>query len=74
MRGRVTIPKKIRDRFGLRPGTEVEFQIHGGSIVLTKAPRTLNLAKWKGWCAEEVRKLGYTSVDRFMGAIRGCGR
>ena len=33
-RGRVTIPKEIRTRFGLGPETEVEFELQSGSIVL----------------------------------------
>ncbi len=43
-RGQVTIPKEIRDRFGLGPETEVEFHIANGSIVLKKAPKKLGLS------------------------------
>lgn len=32
-RGQVTIPKEIRDQFGLGPETEVEFRVLGGNIV-----------------------------------------
>ena len=46
-RGQVTIPKDIRDRFGLSPETEVEFKVVRDSIVLKKAPRKLELTKWK---------------------------
>ena len=75
-RGQVTIPKDIRDQFALGPETEVEFQVVGGSIVLKKAPRKLNLSKWKGRCGESFRKLGYsstdkTSVDKFLDDVRG---
>ena len=42
----MTIPKDIREQFGLGPETEVEFRVIGGSIVLKKAPKKLNLAKW----------------------------
>ena len=35
-RGQVTIPKELRDQFGLRPETEVEFHVVGGDIVLKK--------------------------------------
>lgn len=47
-RGRVTIPKDIRERFGIGPDTEVEFHVVNGSILLTKAPKKLNLGKWRG--------------------------
>lgn len=72
----MTIPKDIRDQFGLGPETEVEFRVVGGSIVLKKAPRKLNLAKWKGRCGETFAKLGYKSagkpgVDKFIEDVRG---
>ena len=70
-RGQVTIPKEIRDQFGLRPETEVEFAVVGGSIILKKAPRKLNLAKWKGRCGATFAKLGYSSVDKFIEDVRG---
>ncbi len=67
----MTIPKEIRDQFGLGPETEVEFQVVGHSIILKKAPKKLNLAKWKGRCAGEAAKLGYSSVDQFIEDVRG---
>jgi len=70
-RGQVTIPKEIREKFGLGPETEVEFHVIGGSIVLKKAPRKLNLSKWKGRCRNTFAKLGYTSVDKFINDVRG---
>jgi AbrB family looped-hinge helix DNA binding protein len=70
-RGQVTIPKEIREQFGLGPDTEVEFRVVGGSIVLKKAPRKLDLSKWKGRCGETFAKLGYRSVDKFMNDVRG---
>jgi len=70
-RGQVTIPKDIREQFGLGPETEVEFQVVRGSIMLKKAPRKLNLAKWKGRCRESFAKLGYSSVDKFVEDVRG---
>jgi AbrB family looped-hinge helix DNA binding protein len=30
-RGQVTVPKEIRERFGLRPAMEVEFQVVKGA-------------------------------------------
>jgi AbrB family looped-hinge helix DNA binding protein len=70
-RGQVTIPKDIRDQFGLSPETEVEFRVIGGSIVLKKAPRKLKLSKWKGHCGDTFAKLGYSSVDKFIDDVRG---
>ncbi|MBI3471607.1 MAG: AbrB/MazE/SpoVT family DNA-binding domain-containing protein [Candidatus Solibacter usitatus] len=70
-RGQVTIPKEIRYRFGLGPETEVEFSVVHGSIVLKKAPKKLDLRKWKGRCKASFAELGYTSVDRFVDDLRG---
>jgi AbrB family looped-hinge helix DNA binding protein len=37
-RGQVTLPKDLRERFGLKPKTEVEFQVVNNSILLRKKP------------------------------------
>ena len=70
-RGQVTIPKEIRDRFGLRPNSEVEFSLVNGAIVLKKAPRKLPLRRWKGKCKESFAALGYSSVDKCLDDVRG---
>ena len=70
-RGQVTIPKEIREKFGLGPDAEVEFHIIRGTIVLKKAPKKLQLDKWKGRCKSSFEKLGYKSVDQFIDDIRG---
>jgi antitoxin PrlF len=36
-KGQVTIPLEIRERLGLLPHTEVEFEVRGNTVVLTKA-------------------------------------
>ncbi len=59
----MTIPKEIREQFGLGPETEVEFRVVDGSIILKKAPKKLSLEKWKGQCSDSFTKLGYSSVD-----------
>lgn len=70
-RGQVTIPKSIRNRFGLEPRVEVEFRIVGDSLVLQKAPKRLDLSKWKGRCKKSFRELGYSSVDEYIDDVRG---
>lgn len=37
-KGQVTIPKEIRDRLGMLPGTEVEFIEENGEARVRKAP------------------------------------
>lgn len=70
-RGQVTIPKGIRERFGLGPESEVEFEVVHGAILLKKAPKQLKLRKWKGRCGNRFAELGYSSVDRFIDDVRG---
>lgn len=36
-KGQVTIPKAVRTRLGLRPGTVIEFEVDGGQLVGRKA-------------------------------------
>jgi AbrB family looped-hinge helix DNA binding protein len=38
-KGQVTIPQDIRERLGLLPNTEVEFEIDGDAVRLTKSTR-----------------------------------
>ena len=35
-KGQVTVPVEIRERMGIQPGTEVEFEIDGDVVVLRK--------------------------------------
>ena len=70
-RGQVTIPKDIRERFGLKPETEVEFRLVNNSILLRKKPRKLDLARRKGRCGKSFKELGYTRVDEFIEDVRG---
>jgi AbrB family looped-hinge helix DNA binding protein len=70
-RGQVTVPKTIRDRFGLKPSTEIAFHIVNGAIVLTKKSRKMNFAKWKGRCKASFARLGYKTADEFVEDVRG---
>lgn len=36
-RGQVTIPKSLRDKLGIRPGTALEFAAKDGNLVVRKA-------------------------------------
>lgn len=41
-KGQVTIPQRIRDRYGLKPGTAVEFVAEGGKVQLRAKKRVKN--------------------------------
>jgi len=74
-RGQVTIPKDLRDRFGLTANAEIEFRVVKGAIVLEKVPHKIDVAKWKGRCRQSFAELGYSprgkAVDRFLDDVRG---
>jgi AbrB family looped-hinge helix DNA binding protein len=36
-KGQVTVPVEIRERLGIQPGTEVEFEVVGDTVVMRKA-------------------------------------
>lgn len=38
-KGQVTIPKELRDRLGLQPGTEVAFDEHADGVIVRRADR-----------------------------------
>ena len=67
-RGQVTIPKALRDRFGLCPRSEVEFLDINGQLVLRKQPepRRKSLRRWVGFLQNEP-----DDVDGFIEEIRG---
>ena len=69
-RGRVTIPKEMRERFGIGPGTEIEFRVVQGPIVMKQAARKLDLSKWQGRC-KTGGGMDYDSTDRFIEDVRG---
>ena len=69
-RGQVTIPKQIRERFGIGPRTEVEFEVMEGSIMLKKKAK-MNLEKWRGYCKKRFEELGNPTVDELIEDMRG---
>ena len=70
-RGQVTIPKDLREKFGIQGGTAVEFLESRGALVLRKTPRKLELGKWKGRLKSRFVELGNPSVDKLIEDIRG---
>jgi antitoxin PrlF len=65
-KGQVTIPKPLRDRLGLRPGTELDFEAEGGRLVARKVGPADVFRKWRG----RGRLPGGMSVDAFLSRAR----
>lgn len=64
-RGQVTIPLPIRKRLGIDEGTQIEFDVDGKRIVITKKVGRNPFDRWKG----RLRTPG--DSDKIVRKIRG---
>lgn len=61
-KGQITIPKAIRDKMGIKPGTVLEISINEGKIIAIKKQVIDVFKKWRG-----KGKLPYgLSVDEYL--------
>lgn len=69
-KGQVTIPQDIRERLGLLPHTEVDFEVRGDVVVVTKAKRGRHRGRR---IVEAMRGRGDVrmSTDEIMALTRG---
>jgi AbrB family looped-hinge helix DNA binding protein len=65
-KGQVTIPKAVRDKLGLRPGTVLEFEAVEGRLVGVKKDQTDSFRKWLG----KGRLPGGKGVDAYLREVR----
>lgn len=73
IKGQVTIPIALRERFGLNPGTEVEFVASEGTLQVKPRKRTRKMASaYDHWLAKAAgsAKKGMTT-DEIMALTRG---
>jgi AbrB family looped-hinge helix DNA binding protein len=68
-KGQVTIPKSVRDRLGLRPGTLIEFRAENGRLVGAKSVPEDVFRKWRG----RGRLPSGMTVDTYLARARGTG-
>ncbi len=68
-KGQVTIPKAVRDMLEIVPGSEVEFDLEDGKIVIRKAGVDKPL-KWRFGAVRGVLKTDKTT-DEIMREFRG---
>lgn len=66
-KGQVTIPRKVRDGLGLRPGDEVEFVAEGGVYRLRKVLRSNPFARYRGY----LKGLAGKDPDVLVRGLRG---
>lgn len=74
-KGQVTIPKPIRDRLGIGPGSEVEFVERDGEVVLAKRERlsTDHDDSFEAWAARVAGTFDSAGMDgkAFVDWLRG---
>ncbi len=68
-KGQVTIPKAVRDKLGLSPGTVLEFEAANGKIIGTKMTKDNVFRQWRGRGKGVVKKMG--GVDAYLRSARG---
>jgi antitoxin PrlF len=73
VKGQVTIPKRVREYLGIRPGNGVEFEVdQKGDVLLRKAGRPSKRARARSRFAalRGTRKTGM-NTDEIMNLLRG---
>ncbi len=72
-KGQVTIPQRIRNRYGLKPGTAVEFVTDGGKVRIVPKRRARNAVD--DWLHHATGALkGKATTARIMKLTRGDDR
>jgi len=68
-KGQITIPKRVRELLGIKPGSVIDFErLEDGRIVLVavgKKPRPSRFARWRGHAGKGL------STDEIMALTRG---
>ena len=65
-RGQVTIPKKFRDRYGIKPNTEIDFiPLDEGLLIVNKSVRRNPFKTVYGILNK------HTSTDEYIETLRG---
>ncbi|MCD2174118.1 AbrB/MazE/SpoVT family DNA-binding domain-containing protein [Rhizobium sp. C4] len=74
-KGQVTIPKDIRDRYGIKPGAEVEFVADdkGPRLVLVSASADMNDQGFDEWlnAVSGTLDVGDMTTEDYMEWLRG---
>jgi AbrB family looped-hinge helix DNA binding protein len=72
-KGQVTIPRDVRERAGLMPGTDVQFELEAGVVRLVKATRGGDRKTRGQKLVEGLRGRGdfHLSTDEIVALMRG---
>ncbi len=64
-KGQVTIPKDVREKLGIRPGSSVRFRVVEGKCVVEKEVKENKIDKWAGYLKSKKR------TDELIEELRG---
>ena len=64
-KGQVTIPKDIREKLGVKPGSSVRFKVIEGKCVVEKEVKESKIGKWVGYLKGKKR------TDELVQELRG---
>lgn len=64
-KGQVTIPKDIREKLGVKPGSSVRFKVIEGKCVVEKEVKENRIGKWVGYLKSKRR------TDELIRELRG---
>ena len=65
-KGQITIPKAIREKLGLRPGTVLDFVAAEGKLIGVKEEPSDRMGRWLG----RGRLPGSAAVDEYLRRVR----
>ena len=63
-RGRITIPKQVREALGIEPGDPLEFEVRGGECVIRKKLPSMDWSQFIGALSDG------RSTDEIMRELR----
>jgi AbrB family looped-hinge helix DNA binding protein len=66
-KGQITIPKALREKLGLRPGTVLDFDAIEGKLIGVKKDQDDRIGKWLG----KGLLPGGVAVDDYLKRVRG---
>lgn len=66
-KGKITIPKKVRDSLGLIPGTEIDMIVREGAFIGKKIVKTDSIHYWRG---KGTLPGAFSGTDEYLKAIR----